>query len=173
MATNLFIAGPYTATHTVPSGTALDMGMTEDGINIRFRVEKQVIGQSAIYGDSILDAVYRGGNCSLSYLSMEFNKSLLNGAAWYQNTVGVANQGKMATIGTLDVGSTKALSTVLTAVAGTTAAASPATFTALQTALIEGHELNWTMTSRLKTQPIMMRMYPYTVSASEVWYTVT
>lgn len=173
MATNLFIAGPYSATNLVPAGSALDIGLTEDGFNIRFRIEKQVIGQTALYGDSILDAVYRGGNASLSYLSLEFNKSLLNGVAWYQNAVGVANQGKMATVGTMDIGSTKAGSTVLTAISGTTAAASPATLTSLQCALIEGHELNWTKTSRLKTQPIMQRLYPYTASAVEVWYTVT
>jgi len=172
MATNLFIAGPYTGTHGV-SGTPLDIGMTEDGFNIRFRVEKQVIAQSAIYGDCILDAVYRGGNCALSYLSMEFNKSMLNGFAWYQNAVGVANQGKMGTVGTMDVASSKALYTILTSVSGTTAASSPATLTNIQSALIEGHELNWSMTSRLKTQPIMARLYPYTASSIEVWYAVT
>ena len=192
MATNTFIAGPYTNIYN-----SISAGLTENGFEIRFRPELQLVNQSDIYGDTILDSIYRGGNCLMSFTCIEWGKTLANALIWPYAAAKAASpylatQGFMGTVGKMTIGSTLHKTTLLTAVGAagqptgqmagtTTATATPATFEALNSALAEGSDVAYMMTSRLRTVPVVLRLYPYTktdptgfaVGAYEVWFLTT
>lgn len=176
MALGTFIAGPYTSAYASSS-----LGMAQDGFQIRLRNEKELVNQSDIYGDTILDSVYRGGNCTVSLVGIEFGKMGQKSAIWpfgELNNSSLPAMGFLGTVGYMDVGSSLYAALVLTAVAGTTAAATPATMTANQAVMAEQTEIEYAMTSRLRTVPLTMRLYPYTVTnpsgmpsgTYEVWF---
>lgn len=178
-----FIAGPYNGTYNAEA-----LGLTEDGFEIRLRAEKELINQTHLYGDSVIDAVYRGGNCLIAFVVSEFAKVQTLGALW---PYGPANSsttsavtpavgyGFLGTIGRCDVGSSIYKAMVLTAVAGTTAAASPATMTASQVIKAEAQDTQYMLAPRHRKTPLVLRAYPYTVTnpagyatgTYEVWFT--
>lgn len=171
-----FIAGPYTSTYASTS-----LGLTQDGFMVRLRPEKELVNQSDIYGDTILDAVYRGGNCTVSLIGIEFSAMNAKGGVWpfgEANNSSVAAMGFLGTVGFMDVASSMFKALVLTAVAGTTAASTPATMTASQAIMAEQSETEYQMTSRLRTVPLTMRLYPYTTTnpsgmpsgTYEIWF---
>lgn len=164
MALGTFIAGPYSATYAT-----IALGLTEDGFELRFRPEKQLVNQSDLYGDTILDAVYRGGNYMMAYNMIEYGSAVAAGVQWpYGPAVStIPVDGVMGTVGMMDVASTKAKATILTAIAGTTAAATPATLTASQSILAEGSEVSLQFVSKLRTVPIAKRLYPYSANAPQ------
>lgn len=157
------IAGPYNATYD--SST---VGQTDRGFEIRLRAEKQLYNQTHLYGDTIIDAVYRGGNCLISFVCNEWNKMNAKGLIWPYGPNGATTVaprfGFLGTIGRMDSGSSLAKALVLTAVAGTTAAASPATLTSNQTILAEGADVAFMMAPMVRTVPLVLRAYPYTVT---------
>lgn len=176
MALGTFIAGPYTSTYA--SST---LGMMQDGFMIRLRPEKDVVNQSDIYGDTILDAVYRGGNCMVQCLGIEFAKAAQKSAIWpygEQNNSSLPAFAFLGTVGFMDVGSSLYAALLLTAVAGTTAASTPATMSAAQAIMAEQAETEYQKTSRLRTVPLTLRLYPYNATnpsgmpsgTYEVWF---
>lgn len=57
-----FVAGPYTGTYD-----GEDLGITNDGYTLTHDAKAELIQTSDIYGDSILDGIYRGGNCFIDF----------------------------------------------------------------------------------------------------------
>lgn len=154
-------AGPYSATW---DSTAI--GQTENGFELSLGFSKEdVLGD--LYGDSVIDSVYRGGNCTLR----------CTGLVW-ASIIAVRNPyggdiGATGLIGRMDVGSGIAVSLVLTAVAGTTAAASPASLTAVHAIIDKESNDPIGMNNRARKVPVQFRLYPSTVTATDRWFSVT
>lgn len=163
MALGTFIAGPYTS--VFDSST---LGMMQDGYEIRLRSEEELVNQSDIYGDSVIESIYRGGNCFLSMIGIEFGKLFNKSAPWIfgdENNSSLPALGFMGVVGRSAVGSGLVATTVLTAVqSGGSALASPASTTAGQAKLAEASDIQYQMTSKLRTLPLTFRLFPYTVT---------
>ena len=160
MALATVVAGPYTGTHNAAS-----VGLTEDGFRLRQSVSKQLIRSDA-YGDSVIDSVYRGGDVFLTFSGIEYSSAI---APWIIYGAGF---GVMGQVGRLDQGSTIAFSSVLTAVAGTTAQSAPATLTATQSIIDENFNQELAFAARGRFVPLTMRCYPYSSSGIR-WFSTT
>ena len=163
MSLGSFIAGPYTSAFNSSS-----LGLMQDGFEVSIRPEEELVNQSDIYGDSVIDSVYRGGNCMLSMIGLEFSTLFTKSAPWPfgdLNTSSLPAFGFMGIVGRMAMGSSLTAALVLTSVntttLGTTPLASPATMTASAAKVAEGTDLRYLMTSRLRTLPLTMRLFPY------------
>lgn len=127
-----FVAGPYTLTMDAVAVGLLDPQGERGAIQIRVQSFHQVI-QGHEYALTPIDAVYRGGDHRLSFIAEEQISGAMK-AFWPFSATATATYAiaDMATHGQVGrLGTTIGKNIVLTAVAGTTAAASPATLTAL------------------------------------------
>ena len=159
MALLAVIAGPYSNTY---SGTSL--GAVEDGFRVRQSVNKEVVNKSDSYGDSAIDGVFRGGDVLITLVGLEYTAAMA--AFWPYGVFGIMGQ-----VGRMDVGSTIAAATVLTAISGTTAAATPTSLTASQTIIDENFNQELLFRSGQRNVPITLRCYPYS-STGIRWFTI-
>lgn len=124
---------------------------------------KQLIQATDAFGDTVIEAIGRGiSNCRIDALCLEYKQGVLNALFPYQTTppvVSGAGSILLGTIGTLD--SAKGGILILTATAGTPAAASPATLTAAQAAIRENNDIQFAFDSKLRTIPVSFRIFPY------------
>lgn len=152
------IAGPYTVTHNAVSlGTLI-----EEGFNIEFTAEKELVTADNL-GASVQDGVHRGGQCFISFTMMEYDQAQVKLALWPYGAVGNFGQ-----VGRLDSNIISQI--VLTAVAGTPAAAEPATLTIPRAILAENFNVNLLFATRARKIPIRLRCLP---DSSGVWFTFT
>ena len=161
MALFTIIAGPYTATWS-----AVSTGTTEDGFRVRHQVSKLLITGDA-HGDSVIDGVYRGGNVFISFTGLEYNSLI----AIFNPYGAIGIQGQ---VGRLDFGSSISKPMILTAVAGTTAVADPATLTASESIISENSASDIQYASRNRTVAIEMRCILYDTGGAAIgWFTTT
>lgn len=165
MALATVIAGGYTATYN-----SVAMGQQEDGFRLRLSFAKEEI-RSNTYGDSVIDAVYRGGNCFLTGIFIE-RASVMSAAAAVSpfNPYG-ASPGFMGIVGRLDFALSQSI--VLTAIATLSAAASIATLTATNAIIDQNLSTEVLMANRASFLPLTFRLYPYLVSSDVKWFAVT
>ncbi|MEM4360033.1 MAG: hypothetical protein QXT45_05855 [Candidatus Bilamarchaeaceae archaeon] len=152
----------------------MPIGLVEKGFEVRLRAEKELITDTQIYGDTVIDAVYRGGNCFMSMVCMEWGWAIRTGMHWPYGpviTAGTPNPirplaaiGFLGTHGRMDVGSGLFGAVTLTALNGTTAAATPAIFQAIRAVRMEGDEARWMFGATLRRVPVTLRLYPYYVN---------
>lgn len=155
------VAGPYSATYA-----SSDIGGTKEGFElVQSFAKEDVIGD--LYGDSVIDAVYRGGNCSIRTIGLEYSDAI---AA--RNPYG-ADIGASGLIGRMDVGSSIAGALVLTAVSGTTAASAPATLTAAAAIIDKDFSDGIVFATKAREVPIQWKLYLTTVSTVNRWFSVT
>lgn len=167
IASATFIAGPYTATYNDGSGAG-DLGLTEDGYQISITYAKELIQQTDRFGDTVIDAVYRGVSAvTLTAVGLEWKASAIKAFLPYQGTPMTptgATYFDIGTVGLLD--STVGGVVILSAVSGTTAHGGgtgvPSTLTATYAVVQENQALQWALTSRLRKFPLPFRLYPYT-----------
>lgn len=159
MALGTFVAGAYTSTYN-----SVAIGITKEGYRLRFQFLKRLIDKSDQYGDTILDAVYRGANVNLTLQAIEY-KAGTTGPAWPYAALGV-----LGTIGRLD--SALAQSVVLTATSGTPAAAAPATWTGAKCIIGENNNVEWVYDSSNREVPIGFRVYPYDAGSGAIKFWV-
>lgn len=145
-----FIAGRYTMTYN-----ALALGQTAEGIRLSHQVFKRLITGDA-GGEAKQDAVYRGIDMFLAYQLLEYNAAGALAAMWPY----AATLLDMGVIGRLDVGSSIAKSVVMTALAGTPAAAVPATITLPSVILAENFPVELLFAPDLREVPMRQRIYP-------------
>lgn len=145
-----FIAGGYTVTY---NGNTL--GQIANGIRVSHEFFKRMITGDS-YGETPQDGVYRGGQMFAEMTLLEYNATGAQLAFWPYN----ATIFTLGTVGRLDVASSLAKSLVLTAVAGTTAAAAPASQTHLTSILREGFPVELLYAPDLREVPLAMRIYP-------------
>jgi len=138
MALGTFRPGEYTMTYAgAPCGL-----VTSGGQHLRFRPSKKKINDTATYGDTLIDGIYRGMNAQLMVTFKEWTVAVKQ-AIWPYSAggPGAGFDGTLGIIGRLDSDISQGI--VLTAVAGTPAALNgPATFTALRPILADGNDLD-------------------------------
>jgi len=145
-----FIAGRYTATFN-----SLALGQTADGYRLSFQAFKRLV-TGDMYAESPQDAIFRGMEMFLAYRLVEYDAAGVESVFWpWDSTIW-----SMGEVGRMDVASSLVKSMVLTAVSGTPAATSPATFTASKTCLAEGFPVELLYAPDLREVPIRQRIYP-------------
>jgi hypothetical protein len=172
MALGTFVAGRYAGTYDpVGAPTVADIGLQEKGYEIGIEFKKQLIQESDGYGEMILDGIYRGCNSWIMGTALEWKAGILNMLLPY-NTLAPSGATSLAAgvIGRLD--SAVAGILVLTAVAGTASATTPASLTATY-AIISTDQLRWMLTSEHRKMPWKMQILPYDVSGNATLWTAT
>ncbi len=172
------VAGPYNGTYDGLSTTdgaglgAVAIGLVDRGFEIRLQFAKEAV-RADLFGDTIIDNVYRGGNCFLSLIGVEWGAGLINLFTTYSGTPGATPTlgvlGQLGTPGVLDSGSAFAGAVVLTAVSGTTA--TPATFTSSE-AIITEDAISILESTAYRRVPITLQLLPY-LNSVNVWFTTT
>lgn len=152
------VSGPYTSTLG-----AVDLGVTQDGFRLLMQVSKEAV-RGDKYGDSIIDYVYRGGNVNLIARGIEYTKMM--NAFWPYGSLGVMGQA-----GRMDQASSLTGSAVLTAVAGTPAASTPASLTGQQSTVDQNFRGDLEFASKLRSVPLGLSLLPYSSGGNVVWFT--
>lgn len=145
-----FLSGRYSATWN-----SLALGQTADGIRLIHQLFKRLITGDAM-AETPQDAVLRGAEMAIAFRLIEYDAAAVQTLKWPLS----ATKWNMGVIGRTDVGSAVALSLVLTAVAGTPAATTPATATFLTSVLHENFPVEVLFAPDLREVPIRMRVYP-------------
>lgn len=138
------------------------MGVTEQGYGLVLTPEGERIAETDAFGLSLCEIVFRGVNCGLVLDSLEYKTATL---------ASIFPWGSIGTMGTIGrLGSAIASQLILTATAGTPAAATPATLTATRAILSPGFNVNLGFNSKLRRVPIR---YDFLPSDSVVHFTTT
>lgn len=170
----IFVAGRYSQSYN-----AVDVGITDEGIRLRQGSSWENIEISDAYGDSLIDGIYRGGNCTLMYDSKEFKAGAIT-PFWPWGALGVLHT---SGVGGAPVGrraSDVAAATVLTATTGSPTAVAGAlaiaTLTSPKSILAPNSPAEFLFNTRLRKVPIMLALLPTEVTQAgaslTTWYTV-
>jgi len=154
-----FLAGRYNV--TLGGST---VGQLADGTRITHSFSKRLITGDN-WGDTVQDAILRGCNMFAMYRLLEYNATSGRLAFW---PYGSSYLNMSTVIGTLD--SANASQLVLTALAGTPAAATPASVTFPLAILAEDFDVEILFAADLREVPIRQRLYP---NSSGVFGTLT
>jgi len=148
-----FIAGSYSVTWNTAA-----LGQLEAGATIEHRDFKRIITGDN-YADTPQDAIHRGNEVFAQMTLIEYAAAGI-AAAISPGSTAYLDFDRI--IGTLDVGSgtANAKVLVLTALAGTPAAAVPASITFSAAILAEGFPVSILFAPDLRTVPIRFRCYP-------------
>lgn len=162
------IAGGYTSTWN-----SVAMGQQEDGFRLRVSFAKEEV-RSNTYGDSVIEAVYRGGNCYLQGIFIE-RAAVMKVAAISPFNPYSAAVGAMGLVGRLDWALSMPI--VMTAIgslatAGTNGIAS---LTAANAAIDQNQSTEVVMANRASFLNLTFRLYPAGTNGGSdaVWFAVT
>jgi hypothetical protein len=147
----VLIVGPYTATW---NGVALGLFQGEGGLPTITSVGKaKGIASTNLYGLTTIDSIHLGRDMFFDAILMEYLKGVA--ALWpFDDWMGLG-----LPVGTLKRALSQPL--VLTAVAGTPAAASPATLTMSKAILADDHQGKIIYGPEVRTVPLRMQLFPY------------
>jgi len=157
------ISGPYSVQHS-----AEYLGVTEDGFELEHTFYSEPVRGDNL-GDSIQDEIHRGVDVHVNFTCMEFGKAALAENAgiassspwWPFQTSGFNAVGSDARIGVIgDSRHTYADALLLSAVAGTPAAANPAAITFHTAILAANFPVRILYASRVRRVPLRMIVYP-------------
>lgn len=151
------VAGQYTVTY---GGVSVGIFEGEAGYpSILFVPQSKPINRTDKYGHLKIDSLRLGEDYQFEGVLIEYAKGIvaLNpyGAFGTQGTPGIFKYSLAAAL-------------VLTAIAGTSAAASPATITAAKAILADGHQAKLVYGPDLRVVPIKMDLLPYILAGSTV-----
>ncbi len=164
MAVETFIAGAYTSTYN-----SVGTGITADGYTLDQQSSAEMIDDTDVYGQSAIDAIYRGGNCFITFTSNAYKAGSIT-PFWPWGALGVMSTtsapiGRLAT----DVASAH----VLTSTANTPAAAAPASLTASEAILAPNNNASLVFSSKLRQVPVRLQYFPYVDSTTIRWFAIT
>ena len=145
-------AGRYSATYN-----SVDVGITQTGYEISLESKWQEITPTDAFGDTIIDGVFRGGNCYCQFEGMAYKAGAIT-PFWPWGALGILAT-TAAPIGRL--ASDVALAFVMTDTDATPAATIPATLTASKAILAPNNPAKLLFDSRLRTVPIRLQFLPY------------
>lgn len=150
MAYNI-VAGPYTATWN-----SLACGQSADGFRISHQFFKRLVTGDK-FAEAPMDAVYRGAEMFANFRLIEYNAAAIATVMWPYGSFLTMGQ-----VGRFDITGASAIakSLILTAVAGTEAADSPASLTLTQAIIAEGFPVELLFAPDLREVPLRLRIYP-------------
>ena len=165
-----FIAGRYTGIYA-----SSDLGILEEGWRLRWQWLKEMIEKTDAYGDTPIDAIFRGCSVWIGGIFKEINVGVYKAVSRYNDWTPTGTpsfdlfNATTGPIGTLDT--SKVVTLVLSVVTGTPAASTPASLTAAA-AIQDTDQIEqmWGPTHR-KT-PFNFRLYPY-VSTTTKFFSCT
>ena len=161
------VAGAYTATFA-----AVALGIMDDnGFELSFTPQGQDINDTDQFGMSLIEGIYRGANVRIRFRAKEWTTGVQNLIHTFGAKATATPAWKMGVIGRKYTDIAGVL--ILTATAGTPAAASPATFTASSALLSPNTNLSFLFTSKLREVAFEMILLPYTSTGDVVWATTT
>lgn len=163
-----FIAGRYSISYN-----SVDVGIAEDGHTLSWQVFKEMINNTDVYGDTDIDAIYRGMNVFLQTNLKEYKAGSVTPATPYNSFApSGATTFSMGVIGRLDTNVANTL--IMTDTDGTPAATFPATLTASEAILAAGFPVELFFGPRHRRIPIRWQLYPYDTGGSVIgWFTCT
>lgn len=179
MALGTFIAGRYSSTYNT-----VDTGISKEGQELELDTDMDDIGETDAWGTSVIDGIWRGGNCFVQFTSEEYKAGSL-GAYWpyggainAAGVLGILVDDTIAAPNKLPMGqlaSNIAKALVLTVTAGTPAATAGAvnTLTAMFALLAKNFNGKLLFNSKLREVPIRLRCYPYTASSVTKFFATT
>ncbi|MFO0801485.1 MAG: hypothetical protein U0804_28805 [Gemmataceae bacterium] len=152
-----FVAGRYSLTYN-----SVDAGLSRDGHRLNVNFLKRAIDQSDLYGRTLIDSLYMGVRCRLTLQALEY-AAKTTGPLWPYAALGVLG-------GTSRLDSNLAQTIVMTATAGTPAAAAPATWTASKGIIAENNNADLLYGADLREVPLSFQIYPYDASGTiKLW----
>jgi len=170
-----FIAGAYTVQADITGGsTDVTVGQIESGITLEWVTNKQLVtGDNQ--GDTPQDAVFQGKELFVGFTLMETELLRARLLYWPYSTVGSGATlegvyGTQGILGRLDVASVITQKLTFTAIAGTTAAASPTTLTIPRAIIAEDVPVRIKFGPVLRDVTLRMRAYP---DSAGVFFTTT
>jgi hypothetical protein len=165
-----FVAGRYSATYQPPGESAYSIGIMEEGYQLQYRALASVINKSDAYGMTPIEAFHQGFEVFIAGSAREWIAGvhkMLNpingwtggaGGIFSNGTIGVAHTDRAGTL-------------VLTATAGTPAAASPASLTAAYAMLAENFDVSMLFGPAERLMPWRLRIWPYSSSGIKFFTT--
>ena len=157
------VAGSYSATW---NSVALGLFENDAGLPVLEQQSSSEPVMGGAYGKSVIDDVYQGLNVFIALTCMEYKSGPISAFWPYSATLG-----RMGTIGVLMYTLSQAL--VLTAVAGTSAASSPATLTASKAILMPGFASRLVYGPTVRKVPLRFRCYPFDSGGNVTFWTQT
>lgn len=129
----------------------------------------EAVANTDAYGKSTIDAIAQGADYFAQFTCLEYRTGVI--ACWWP----FGALGVMGLIGRLYY--TLSAPLVMTAIAGTPAAASPATLTATRSILAPGFSSSLLFGPTLRKVPIRLQLFPYLTAAGGTttpgWFTTT
>ena len=161
-----FAVGQYTA-----AVSSTDLGLTtSEGWRLRYRPAKKKINDTNLYGDTLIDGIYRGMEGVQLMTTFKEWKTGMLGLLWPYGAA--AFDGTLGTVGVLD--SALASTIVLTAASGTPAAtAGPATLTAHLAILSPDNDIEVLMAPDERNVPVLFDLLLANVSSVLRFFTKT
>lgn len=146
------IAGPYSGAYNT-----VDVGFTLEGFKYAQEYSGEELDQSDIFGKTLFDIVYLGGKSRISFISRTFKAGSMT-PFWPWGAFGV-----LATIAApiSRLASAIAKTFVLSSVANTPAAASPASVTANLAILPPNTTGELLYDAKARNVPIVLQLLPY------------
>lgn len=157
------ICGQYTVTY---AGSAMGIMEGDAGVpTIEYINHTEPINNTDKYGKTTIDDIYQGADAFCAFMAMEYKASTK--AAWWP----WGTFAQLGVIGRLGFNISSAL--VLTAIAGTPAAASPASITASKSLMASGNNTRLLYGPTLRKLPIRLRLYPFDSGGNVALWTET
>ncbi len=134
---------------------ASSVGQIKDGCKLEHNVMKRLITGDNM-AETPQDGVFRGMTMFAQLTLLEYNGTASATLFWPYG----ASYLSMSLVGRCDVASSLTAALLLTAVAGTTAAAAPATASLTKAILAEGFPVGLLFAPDLREIPVRLRLYP-------------
>ncbi len=171
MALATIIAGRYSGSLTPAGGSPTDVGVTDSpGYKIGFMADWELINESDAYGANVIEMIWRGfSDVGVAFVSKEYKngptQAMLPVMSYAVTGAVSMTTGLIGRRGTDIVGSL-----VLTALAATPAASTPATLTFTQCLPREGFRVEWFLDTKGRKAPVDLRIMPITDGANGCKY---
>ena len=166
MALGTFVPGEYVFSH---GGNALGL-IQSDGPRLKFTPHSRPVSDTAIYGDTKIDGIYRGQDVQVLVTFKEWT-AIIRTAIWPYGAAGF--DGTLGQIGRLD--SALASVILLTAASNSPAAAanSPATLQANLGIIAPENEIDILMGPDERNIPVLFDLLPYDASGTIRHFAIT
>jgi hypothetical protein len=170
MALGTFIAGRYSMTYQAPSDSARSGGIQEKGYYLDWSYKKDVLDRTDQFGQGVkIESFLQGVNVHLSGVAKEQLSGVMKMINPFNGWAGTGvSNFNMGVVGVQDSDNSGIV--ILTATAGTPAAASPATLTATLCILAEDFDVTLLFGPEHRTYPWRFSVLPYLASGTTYRY---